>query len=119
MTVSAGVRYSGRNVDQTFGRYLINGTLANGTVAGTNGTPNPGSGPWLYYQDPGYGNVNVPYSTALSNPGLATTYSNFAVGNILVKNPSTGGMNIHRRISTRSGRARACPTPPSSFSRTR
>jgi iron complex outermembrane recepter protein len=92
MVITGGVRYAGRDIDQTFGRYLINGTLANGEVAGTNGTPNPGSGPWLYYQDPGYGNVNVPYSTAASNPKLVSTVPNFAVGNIIVKNPSVGGM---------------------------
>ena len=47
-TITAGVRYAGRDVDQTFGRYLINGTLANGEVAGTNGTrlaPAPASAP--------------------------------------------------------------------------
>ena len=46
-----------------------------------------------YYQDPGYGNPSIPYSTALSNPGLALTVNNFAVGPIIVKNPSTSGMN--------------------------
>jgi iron complex outermembrane recepter protein len=100
MTISAGVRYAGRDVDQTFGRYLINGTLSNGEVAGSDGisqklpcgTNLPGTGPWLFYQDPGYGCPNVPYSTALSKPGLALTVPNFAVGKITVKNPSTGGM---------------------------
>jgi TonB-dependent receptor len=93
-TITAGVRYAGRDIDQTFGRYLINGTLANGQVAGTNtGTPEPGFGPWLYYQDPGYGNPSIPYSTAVSNPGLAQTVNNFGVGPIMVKNPLTGGMN--------------------------
>jgi iron complex outermembrane recepter protein len=92
-TITAGVRYAGRDIDQTFGRYLINGTLADGMVAGTNtGTPAPGFGPWLYFQDPGYGNPSIPYSTALSNPGLASTVGNFAAGPILVKNPFTGGM---------------------------
>jgi iron complex outermembrane receptor protein len=100
MTISAGVRYAGRDVDQTFGRYLINGTLSNGEVAGSDGisqklpcgTNLPGTGPWLFYQDPGYGCPNIPYSTALSKPGLALTVPNFAVGKITVKNPSTGGM---------------------------
>jgi len=92
-TITAGVRYAGRDIDQTFGRYLINGTLANGEVAGTNtGTPAAGFGPWLYYQDPGYGNPSIPYSTAASNPALALTVNNFAVGNIIVKNPSTSGI---------------------------
>ena len=86
-------RYAGRDLDQTFGRYLINGTLADGQVAGTNtGTPAAGFGPWLYYQDPGYGNPSIPYSTALSNPGLALTVNNFAVGPIIVKNPATSGI---------------------------
>ena len=95
-TISAGVRYAGRDVDQTFGRYLINGTLANGEVAGSSGpnsTPGAGFGPWLYYQDPGYNSPNIPYSTAVSNPALVSTVPNFAVGNIIVKNPTTGGLN--------------------------
>ena len=92
-TVTFGFRYAGRDIDQTFGRYLINGTLANGEVAGTNGgTPSPGFGPWLYYQDPGYGNPSIPYSTALSAPGLALTVNNFAAGSIIVKNPATSGI---------------------------
>jgi TonB-dependent receptor len=93
-TLTAGVRYAGRDIDQTFGRYLINGTLADGQVAGTNtGTPAAGFGPWLYYQDPGYGNPSIPYSTAVSNPGLALTVNNFGAGAITVKNPYTGGLN--------------------------
>jgi iron complex outermembrane recepter protein len=96
MTISAGVRYAGRDVDQTFGRYLINGTEANGQVAGSTGKPcgtlSANTGPWLYYQDPGYGCPNIPYSTARSNPGLVLTVPNFGVGNIIVKNPTTGGM---------------------------
>jgi TonB-dependent receptor len=97
-TLSAGIRFASRDVDQTFGRYLINGTLGNGEVAGSNtgcntvAAPNT-CGPWLYYQDPGYGTPNIPYSTAVSNPGLASTVPNFAVGNIIVKNPSTSGLN--------------------------
>jgi iron complex outermembrane receptor protein len=82
-----GFRYAERDVDQTFGRYLINGTEANGQVAGYTGDPN--GGPYLYYQDPGYGTPNIPYSTGLSNPGLVKTVSNFGVGTIIVKNPAT------------------------------
>jgi iron complex outermembrane recepter protein len=98
MTITGGVRYANRQVDETFGRYLINGTLANGDIAGNANGPTPnnpgaGFGPWLYYQDPGYGKPNIPYSTATSNPGLVATYPNFAVGNIIVKNPTTGGLN--------------------------
>jgi iron complex outermembrane receptor protein len=93
-TITAGVRYAGRDIDQDFGRYLINGTLANGQVAGTNtGTPAAGFGPWLYYQDPGYGTPSVPYSTPLTNPGIGLTVNNFAVGNIGVKNPYTSGLS--------------------------
>ena len=56
---SAGARYATRDVDQTFGRYLINGTLSNGQVAGGDTGCNSATapnvcGPWLYYQDPGY-----------------------------------------------------------------
>ena len=98
--VTAGIRYAGRDLDQTFGRYLINGTLANGDIAGNANGPagqpsNPGAGfgPWLYYQDPGYGTPNIPYSTAVSNPGLVSVVPNFAAGNIIVKNPITGGLN--------------------------
>jgi iron complex outermembrane recepter protein len=98
MTITGGVRYANREVDETFGRYLINGTLANGEIAGNANGPDPsnpgaGFGPWLYYQDPGYGKPNIPYSTAASNPGLVATFPNFAVGNIIVKNPTTGGLN--------------------------
>jgi iron complex outermembrane recepter protein len=96
-TITAGVRYAGRDVDQTFGRYLINGTEAGGVAGscGANFQPGTGFGPWLYYQDPGYcqnGAPTIPYSTAVSNPGLALTVPNFAVGNIIVKNPATSGI---------------------------
>ncbi len=77
-----GFRYSDRKVNQDFGRYLIDGG-----GAGNVGTPN--GGPYLYYQDPGYGTPNIPYSTATSNPALAHTVNNFGAGNILVKDPST------------------------------
>lgn len=96
-TITAGVRYAGRDIDQTFGRYLINGTQPGG-VAGSCGAgfqPGAGFGPWLYYQDPGYcqaGAPTIPYSTAVSNPALALTVNNFVVGNIIVKNPSTSGL---------------------------
>ncbi len=96
-TISAGLDYAGRDVNQIFGRYLINGTLANGEIAGNANGPNPTNpgtnfGPYLYYQDPGYGTPNIPYSTATSNPGLAMTVNNFGAGSIIVKNPNTGGM---------------------------
>jgi TonB-dependent receptor len=90
-TLSAGIRFGSRTVDQVFGRYLINGTLEGGGVAGNTGCTT--CGPWLYYQDPGYGTPNIPYSTAVSNPGLTLTVPNFAAGNIIVKNPSTSGLS--------------------------
>jgi len=86
---STGFRVADRDIDQVFGRYLINGDLPTGQVAGPVG---PNEGPWLYYQDPGYSNgnnINVPYSTATSNPGLASTVNNFGVGPIIVKNPAS------------------------------
>jgi TonB-dependent receptor len=89
-TLSGGFRYADRLVDQTFGRYLINGTLANGQVAGDTGL-GAVAGPYDYYQDPGYGKpggANVPYSTAVSAPSLIKTVNNFAVGNMIVMNPS-------------------------------
>jgi len=96
-TITAGLRYAGRDVDQTFGRYLINGTEPGGVAGscGAGNTPGAGFGPWLYYQDPGYCQASaptIPYSTAVSNPGLALTVPNFAVGNIIVKNPYTSGL---------------------------
>jgi iron complex outermembrane receptor protein len=96
MLVTGGVRYASRELDQTFGRYLINGSnpygiggVGAGTAAG-NCCIGPGSGPWIYYSDPGY--ATIPYSTAVSNPNLAMTVHNFGVGNMIVKNPWTGGM---------------------------
>jgi iron complex outermembrane receptor protein len=96
-TISGGIDYAGRDISQIFGRYLINGTLADGEIAGNANGPNPSNpgaafGPYLYYQDPGYGTPNIPYSTALSNPGLAMNVNNFGAGNIIVKNPYSGGM---------------------------
>jgi TonB-dependent receptor len=86
--ITTGFRYGSRGVDQTFGRYLINGTEANGQVAGNVGS-GAGSGPWLYYQDPGYGTPNIPYSTATTNPGLVKNVTLAGIGNVIVKNPGT------------------------------
>ena len=87
VTLSAGARYAGRTVDQTFGRYLITSpdgsTIANCCQAPTGGN-------YVYYVDPGY--ATIPYSTATSNPGLAMQVNGFGVGSMLVKNPWTGGM---------------------------
>jgi iron complex outermembrane receptor protein len=95
--LSVGFRIANRNIEVVFGRYLINGTLANGEIAGNANGPNPSNpgaafGPYDYYQDPGYGTPHIPFSTALSNPGLALTVNNWGAGNIIVKNPNTGGM---------------------------
>jgi len=95
-TLTFGVRYAKRDVDQTFGRYLIDGA-----TLGTGGTPAgqpsgnccaapPTTGTWLYYQDPGY--AAIPYSTAVSAPNLAMLYNSFAAGPMLVKNPYTSGL---------------------------
>ena len=86
---STGFRVADRDIDQVFGRYLINGDLPTGQVAGPIG---PNQGPWLYYQDPGYSNgnnINVPYSTATTNPGLVLVVNNFGAGPIIVKNPAS------------------------------
>ena len=98
--ISFGLRYASRKVDQTFGRYLINGTLAGGGVAGYVGG-GPESGPYDYYQDPGYGTPNIPYSTATSNPGLAKVVHNFAAGDILVKAPGTTVSYTHLTLPTK------------------
>ena len=87
VTISAGARYAGRNVDQTFGRYLI--TSPDGSPI-ANCCQAPTGGNYVYYIDPGY--AALPYSTATSNPGLAMQVNGFGVGPMLVKNPWTGGM---------------------------
>jgi iron complex outermembrane receptor protein len=90
--LSGGFRYAGRDVNQVFGRYLITGPTGTGLAGApvANCCQDPNGGNWLYYQDPGY--AAIPYSTAVSNPGLAMTVNNFGAGNIIVKNPVTGGM---------------------------
>jgi TonB-dependent receptor len=93
--ISGGARYSKRDVTNDFGRYLIDGSTlgTGGTPAGTsagNCCIGPTSGTYLYYQDPGY--AAIPYSTALSNPGLVKVVGSFAGGSIAVKDPRAGGM---------------------------
>lgn len=85
--LSSGFRYGSRGIDQTFGRYLINGTEGPGVIAGNTNDPN--GGPWDYYQDPGFGTPNIPFSTATTNPSLAKTVNLKGVGNIIVKDPGT------------------------------
>lgn len=89
--LTGGFRVAKRDVDQTFGRYLINRESTPGVV-GSNCCFNAAtSGNFLYYQDPGY-DSQIPWDTAVSNPALAKTVHNFALGNIMVKDPVTGGM---------------------------
>src|SRR5215831_12482214 len=71
LTLTGGLRYAGRDIDQTFGRYLINGAGNLGLGGVGAGTPAgnccivPGqSGTYIYYSDPGY--ATIPYSTAQS-----------------------------------------------------
>jgi TonB-dependent receptor len=97
IVLSSGLRFAGRDIDQQFGRYLINGagTLGLGGVGAGTGAGNccvtPGqSGTYLYYSDPGY--ATIPYSTALTAPGQIRYYNNFAAGQIAVKDPAAGGM---------------------------
>ena len=89
-TLTGGFRIAQRNVWQDFGRYLIDGRDVNGNYI-SDCCYAGGNGPGLYYQDPGY--AAIPYDTALSNPSLALTTKSFMFGNMIVKNPSTGGMN--------------------------
>jgi TonB-dependent receptor len=79
---SAGARFADRQVNQDFGRYLIDGK-----GAGSFGDPSSGS--YVYYQDPGYGTQNIPYSTAVSNAGLVHVVNSFGVGNMIVKDPAS------------------------------
>ncbi len=88
-TITGGFRIATRDVDQTFGRYLINGLTTGGTPIANCCTAATG-GTYLYYQDPGY--AAIPWDTAVSNPTLVKTVNNFALGNVIVKNPITGGM---------------------------
>ncbi|MDE1985143.1 MAG: TonB-dependent receptor [Alphaproteobacteria bacterium] len=89
-SITGGFRIGQRDVWQTFGRYLINGLDVNGNYI-SNCCYAQGNGPGLYYQDPGY--AAIPYDTAVSNPSLALTVNNFMFGNMIVKNPVTGGLN--------------------------
>ncbi|HVY24082.1 MAG TPA: TonB-dependent receptor [Steroidobacteraceae bacterium] len=98
VTLTAGLRYAVRNVDQVFGRYLQDGSTlgVGGLPAGVGGTgggnccAGASNGSWLYYQDPGY--AAIPWSTPQTNPGLVKYYNNFANGVIAVKDPVAGGM---------------------------
>ncbi|MDE2110161.1 MAG: TonB-dependent receptor [Alphaproteobacteria bacterium] len=88
-SITGGFRLGTRDIWQDFGRYLINGLDVNGNYI-SNCCYAQGNGPGLYYQDPGY--AAIPYDTAVSNPSLALTVKSFMFGNMIVKNPVTGGM---------------------------
>jgi iron complex outermembrane receptor protein len=103
--ISGGARYAKRDVDQTFGRYLIDGAslgragIPAGQPAGNANLAAGQSGTFIYFSDPGY--ASIPFSIAgnlpagspgASNPNLVKYYNNFAVGRIAVKDPGVGGM---------------------------
>jgi iron complex outermembrane recepter protein len=97
LVLHTGLRLAGRDVDQTFGRYLINGAnpygiggVGAGTAAGNCCIAAGQSGTWLYYSDPGY--ATIPYSTGVSAPGQVRIYNNFAAGPIAVKDAAAGGL---------------------------
>lgn len=105
LLLTGGIRLSKRDVDQTFGRYLIDAATSGtsgvgaGTAAG-NCCISPGqSGTGIYFSDPGY--AAIPFSIAgtlpagsvgKSNPNLVKLYNSFASGMIAVKDPNVGGM---------------------------
>ena len=96
-TVSFGVRYGSRAEEVDHGKYLINGTESNGLVAG-GVAGGAGSGPYLYYQDPGYcagggpnggcgqGTTYIPYSNRDEQSGLGKTVTGFNGQTYIVKN---------------------------------
>jgi len=103
--ISAGGRFAKRDVDQFFGRYLIDaatlgsGGVAAGAPSGNSGLVAGQSGTGIYYSDPGY--AAIPFSIAgplpagspgSSNPELVKFYNSFASGRIAVKDPNVGGM---------------------------
>jgi TonB-dependent receptor len=106
--ITGGFRIAQRNVWQNFGRYLIDGRDVNGNYI-SNCCYAGGNGPGLYYQDPGY--AAIPYDTAVSNPSLALTTRSYMFGNIIVKNPVTGGMaNPETFLNTIWNQAAFVPT---------
>jgi TonB-dependent receptor len=82
-SITGGFRFSQRDVWQDFGRYMIS----------TDGSGNAGT--YSYYLDPSIGLTSpyyIPWDTAASNPDLVKHVNNFAMGDIIVKDPSAGGM---------------------------
>ena len=85
-TFTAGFRYGDREIDVNHGKYLLDGLNADGSRIDNSGG-GPGTGPWLYYLDPGY--AAIPYSTATSNPGLVQYVKSFNGQTFITKNAST------------------------------
>ncbi|HEV7607612.1 MAG TPA: TonB-dependent receptor [Steroidobacteraceae bacterium] len=105
LTLSGGLRLSDRDVDQTFGRYLIDGATAGtggvaaGAAAGNCCIAAGQSGTFLYYQDPGYAAIPFSITGSLpvgspgaSLPSLGLVYNSFGSGPIMVKDPAVGGI---------------------------
>jgi TonB-dependent receptor len=106
LKITGGARFAKRDVDQTFGRYLIDaatlGTsgVGAGTTAG-NCCIAPGqSGTGIYFSDPGYAAIPFSIAGALpsgsvgkSNPQLVKLYNSFASGVIALKDIKAGGLN--------------------------
>lgn len=88
-SITGGFRFANRDVSQIFGRYMEN-SVGQPTALSSSCCTGPTSGTWLYYMDPGY--ADIPYATPVTLPSQALTVHNFALGNILVKNPYTSGM---------------------------
>jgi len=106
LTLSGGLRYTDRDVEQTFGRYLIDGATVGyggvgaGTAAGNCCIAAGQSGSNIYYSDPGYAAIPFSIVGALpagspgtSVPALGMLYDSHNSGSLLVKDPSLGGMN--------------------------
>src|SRR6202008_863809 len=99
------LRYTDRDVEQTFGRYLINaatvgyGGVGAGTAAGNCCIAAGQSGTGIYYSDPGYAAIpftilgaNPMGSPGVSMPDLGLMYDSHNSGALLVKDPKVGGM---------------------------
>ncbi len=106
LQLTTGLRLAKRDVDQTFGRYLIDaatlgtGGVGAGTAAGNCCIAAGQSGTHIYYSDPGY--AAIPFSIAgtlpagsvgRSNPQLVKYYNSFASGLIAVKDINAGGLS--------------------------
>ena len=72
LTLSGGLRYTDRDVEQTFGRYLIDaatvgyGGVGAGTAAGNCCIAAGQSGTGIYFSDPGY--AAIPFTIMGTNP---------------------------------------------------